>query len=98
MNAWQASFADTPSPELEAFAYHLIFSEKHRQLVGNDDKFEYSVLFRYSPEDVVATVLSDDEAEGLRQWFGSEENRARLREILKNTGLRWMKIPTPGPG
>ncbi|MCG8565267.1 MAG: hypothetical protein MI747_09320, partial [Desulfobacterales bacterium] len=83
-SSWRAHGIEM-TPEMKSFALHLVFSEMARVVVGDmvENKFKHSVIFRFAPEDVVMSVLSDAQAEQLHGWFQDVGNQEVLRNMLE---------------
>ncbi|MCG8472722.1 MAG: C80 family cysteine peptidase, partial [Desulfobacterales bacterium] len=77
------------TPEFEAFAFQLFFDEMQRKVAGGEraTKLSYKLLFRFSREDVVYSILSDNQVRFLASWFEKPGNRLFLQSVLTKAGL-----------
>ncbi|MCG8532017.1 MAG: hypothetical protein MI749_15330, partial [Desulfovibrionales bacterium] len=79
----------TVGPELEAFAFQLFFNIYQRQVAGGNGagKVNFTLLSRFSSEDAVYSILSDDEVRFVHDWYSREENRTWLLDQFAAEGL-----------
>ncbi len=77
------------TPELEAFVFQLFFDELQRDVAGGEgaSKLSYKLLLRFSLEDVIFSVLNDDQIEFLGKWFEKPSSRIHLQTQFSKMGL-----------
>ncbi|MCG8470922.1 MAG: hypothetical protein MI742_03585, partial [Desulfobacterales bacterium] len=81
--------AQEVTPELEAFAFQLFFDEMQVKAAGGESasKLSYKVLFRFSREDVVYSILSKRQVRLLASWFEKPSSKIFLKNLLSEVGL-----------
>ncbi len=78
------------TPELRAFAFQLFFDIYHQQSVGGENvrqKTAFDMLLRFSSEDVVYSILSDENVQGLHAWYRDPANRTWLFDQFREAGM-----------
>lgn len=73
----------TMASEVRSLIYEVCFNEIQTKELGihfDQDKISYRLLFRFSPEDIVFGVLSDEDLTKLKEWY-----KGTGKELIKKS-------------